>query len=161
MAVWAERTEAGLGRRGGPGIGKGGEGDDVVIVSPAAGFPHGAGRWDELPEVLVGSDHEGFDPTRRVGLVGEGPDNVVGLVAVELQDGDAEGRAEAFETGEGDGEILGHLFPVGLVGGEHLGPGGGSPGVEDAREVSMDQDSLDLRTMVFLLIHKYAAVRFF
>ena len=70
-----------------------------------------------------------------LGLRGEGADDVVGLVAVEFEDRDVEGLAEALEVGQGGGEVLGHLVALGLVFGKELVARGRGGGVEGDREV--------------------------
>ena len=72
------------------------------------------GRY-QLPEVLVTSDHIG-EETLLLGLVGEGTDDIVGLKAFYLKDGDAVGLEDAFDVGHGNEDALGRLVAVGLVG---------------------------------------------
>ena len=118
-----------------PDFAHAGEVDDIVFGSLAAGFPHVGALVDELGEVLVGSDHERFDVAACLGLGGEGADDVVGLETVEFEDGDVEGLAEAFEVGEGGGEILGHGVALGLVFRIEGMSGGGGGGVEGDGQV--------------------------
>ena len=48
--------------------------------APTSGLVHFYPVGDELPEVLVGCHHKNFK-ARRLRLMGEGSDHVVGLVA--------------------------------------------------------------------------------
>ncbi len=93
----------------------------------------GPGR-DELGEVLVGGDHVGRH-ARRLGAARQGPDDVVGLPAVDAHHGDVEPLEDAEDVGHGRAQILGHALPLGLVLGELLVPVGGLAGVEDGRQV--------------------------
>ena len=69
----------------------------------------------QLPEVLVSRDHIG-EKSLLLGLVGEGADDIVGLIALNLKDGDAVGLQDAFDVGDSHEDAFGRLFAVGLVG---------------------------------------------
>ncbi len=135
VAHQAEDVDDLLGTLHPPEFAQGGEIDDVVFAAAAPGFPHRAGLGDQLSEILVGGDHEGFEVTPGVGLPGEGADDVVGLVAVQFEDRDVERFTEALEVGEGGGQFLRHVLAVGLVLGKELVAGSGRGGVEGHREV--------------------------
>ncbi len=89
---------------------------------------------DELAEILVGRDHVGGE-AGGAGLAGERADEVVGLVAVELDRGQVEGADEALYVGDGGAEFLGHFLAVGLVGLELGVARGRRGGVEDDGEM--------------------------
>ncbi len=73
--------------------------DDFVVGAFAAGLPHEGGGGNELGEILVGGDHVGFE---AIGFrpFHQGADNVVRLEAVDLEDRDGEGAAEALHVGD-------------------------------------------------------------
>ena len=68
----------------------------------------------ELSEVLVGSNHIDIQPT-GCRLVGEGADNIVGLIVGHLQNGDAHRPQNILNVGHGGDDILGCFAAVGLV----------------------------------------------
>ena len=51
-----------------------------------------------------------------LGLVGQCADDVIGLEAFDLNDGDAVGLEDALDVGHGNEDALRGLFAVGLVG---------------------------------------------
>ena len=68
-------------------------------------------------------------------LVGKGADDVVGLEAVQYEDGDLEGlRRIVLSFGEGGGEVLGHGVPLRFVIRIEGVPGSGGGGVEGDRD---------------------------
>ena len=69
----------------------------------------------QLAEVLVARNHIGEEPL-LLGLVREGADDIVGLITLDLKDGDAVGLQDAFDVGNGDEDALGRLVAVGLIG---------------------------------------------
>ena len=69
----------------------------------------------QLPEVLVSRDHIG-EKSLLLGLVGEGTDDIIGLIALNFKDGDAVGLQNAFDVGDSHEDAFGRLFAVGLVG---------------------------------------------
>ena len=68
-----------------------------------------------MAKVFVTCDHIG-EKALALGLVGEGADDVVGLIALNLKDGDAVSLQDAFDIGHGYKDALGCLIAVGLVG---------------------------------------------
>ena len=70
---------------------------------------------DQLTEVLVAGDHIG-EESLLLGLMRECADHVVGLIALDLKDGDVVGLQDAFDVGDGHEDALGGLLAVGLVG---------------------------------------------
>ena len=72
-----------------------------------------AGR-DELEEVGIAGEDDGGEAL-GLGLGAEGAEEVVGLVAVHLHDGDAEGLHEAAHVGELSAEVVRHVRALGLV----------------------------------------------
>ena len=111
-----------------------GHAEDFRAVAHAAGAIDFDALVDELAEILVGRDHE-RDEILRAGFPREGADDVVGLVAVELERGEIEGADEALDVGDGAAEVLGHFLALRLVGGELDVAGGGRGGVEDDGEM--------------------------
>ena len=87
-----------------------------------------------MGEVLVGSDHVGLEAV-GFGAFDEGADEVVGLEAVDFQDGDGEGAAECLHVGDGGGELFGHFVALGFVGGVFDVARGGCGSIEGDAEV--------------------------
>ena len=71
-------------------------------------------RADELQHVLVRGHDDDVEALRR-GFLRERPDDVVGLVARQLQDRDPVGLEDAADVGNLRGEVVGHRDAVGLV----------------------------------------------
>ena len=89
---------------------------------------------DKLEDVRVAGEDKDVD-VLGLRLLAEGAEEVVGLQAVELVDGDLEGLHEAADVGELLCELRGHLRALGLVGLEALVAEGGGGQVERDGEV--------------------------
>ncbi len=89
---------------------------------------------DELPEILVGRHHVGGE-TGFFRLARERADQVVGLVAIQLEDREVERADHALDVGQRLAELLRHRVALRLVGLEFLVPRGRRVGVENDREV--------------------------
>ncbi len=87
----------------------------------------------ELPEILIGRDHEG-DIALGFGFFGQGADHIVGLEAIAFDHGDVEGLDDAADVGHVAPDVVGHFLPVGLVFGM-LGLAGCSARIEDHGDV--------------------------
>ncbi len=68
-------------------------------------------------------------------LLGDGTDNIVGLVAVELQHRHVEGPHNIFDDRNGGADVLGLRFTVGFVGFVALVAKGGHAGIEGHGDV--------------------------
>ena len=68
----------------------------------------------QLAVVLVGGHHIDLK-TLYLGVLGQGAHHVVGLIAVHLHNGHAEGLEDALDIGHGVDDIVGRGFAVGLV----------------------------------------------
>ena len=97
-----------------------GDAHDSVGASHAAEAVHLDMLGDELGEVLVGRHHDNLVEARELGLVTEGADNVVGLVALAGEDGDAEVADDALHPRQAHLYLFRHRLAVGLVLGVHL-----------------------------------------
>ena len=84
---------------------------------------------DELSEILVGRDHEGFDPG-LFGLMSKGADDVVSLVAIHDQDGNIHGLEQPFHLRNGLCDVFGHFLALSLVLGIHFVARCGRRGIE-------------------------------
>jgi hypothetical protein len=69
---------------------------------------------DQLHHVLVAADDEDL-VLLAGGLAGEGSDHVVGLEALGLQDGNAQGLEGAADVGNLAAQVFGHRGAIGLV----------------------------------------------
>ena len=87
----------------------------------AAGVQQADVGADELVEVLVAADDDSLQPLVHR-LRRQRADHVVGLVALQLQDGDVERLHQLADAGKGERQLVGHLFARGLVLGVHLHP---------------------------------------
>ena len=114
----------------------GGDVEDLDFIALAPGAVHVDALGHELPEVFVRGDHVDGLKVFFFGAVGEGADDVVSFVAVEFEDGDAEGLGDAVEVGHGGGEVLRHFLAVGLVLGVDDMPLGRCGGIKDDGEVA-------------------------
>ena len=72
-------------------------------------------RCYQLCKILVGRNHEGFDPTSFLGATGDSANDVIGFEAVYYEDRDFEGGTDLFDLGDGGSEFFGHGFALGLV----------------------------------------------
>ena len=68
----------------------------------------------QLAEVLIGSDHISKE-TLLLCLMGEGADDIIGLVALDFKDGYAVGLEDTFDIRHGNEDALGRLLAIGLV----------------------------------------------
>lgn len=109
--------------------------EDFGVIAAAAGAIHRNSIRDELAEVFIGGDHEDFLETVGFGAMCKGSDDIVSLVAIEADCGDAECFGDAVEVGEGLGEFFGHSLAVGLVFRMDAVPLSGCGGIEDEGEV--------------------------
>ena len=100
----------------------------AVSPTPALEPQANVGR-DELEDIGVARQDDGVHPPLR-GHIRQGPDNVVGLEAVQLQRRHAQDVHQAADPGELEGELLRRLRPPGLVFGVHLVPEGRARPVE-------------------------------
>ncbi len=87
--------------------------DDGVGEAPAGGQHPGA-LIDQLEQVHVAGDDERID-VLVLGLPGEGPEEVVGLVPFLLEDGDVQGLHDRPDAVHLRAELVRHLGAVGLV----------------------------------------------
>ena len=110
----------------------GGEGD-VPLRADLLGRERGvlAGAVDadalagELAQILVGGGDDNLE-ARLGAALGEGAQDVVGLVAIEAEGLDAPGFGKFLGLADGGGDVLGHLLALGFVGGiEGVAEGGG------------------------------------
>ena len=74
---------------------------------------------DKLAVILVGRHHEDLIPGLGAAVC-EGADDVVGLEALDLEDGYAHGREQTLEIGYREDYVLGRIETVGLVFGIYL-----------------------------------------
>ena len=93
------------------------------------GVEHGDAVVDELQRVAVAGDDEHLEAL-RLGLGGEGADEVVGLVAGQLDVGDPQRVEDLLDEGHLPLELLGRRRPLGLVLGVLLGAEGRAGDVE-------------------------------
>lgn len=107
-----------------------------MIGALAPGPPDRGGGADELGEILIGRDHVGVEFTTGIGAVCECADDVIRLVAIELQHGDLKGLAEAFHLRNCGEQFLGSGIALGLVGGKFDVARGGCLSIERDAEVS-------------------------
>ncbi len=89
----------------------------------------------ELREVLVARGDEGVPAVHPLGVAREGADHVVGLDAVDHDQGPAERADRLEERRDLGGEVLGHRLPRGLVLGVDLVAEGLSLGIEDRGDI--------------------------
>ena len=80
----------------------------------------------ELAVVLIGCEHIGFHAL-ATGLCGEGANYVVGLEAIDLQNGDVIGLEDIFDDGNAGLDILRRFLPLCLIGREDFVSEGLSP----------------------------------
>ena len=99
------------------------------VVGATARRQHADRGRDQLHGVEVAGDDQGLG-TGGGCLAGQRADDVVGLEALDLVDGDAEGVDHLVHALELLRQRLGHRRPVGLVGGEALVAEGGRGEVE-------------------------------
>ncbi len=97
-----------------------GDAHDGVGASHAAEAVHLNMLGDELGEVLVGRHHDDLVEARELGLVAEGADDVVGLIAFAGEDGDAEIADDALHPRQAHLYLFRHRLAVSLVFGVHL-----------------------------------------
>ena len=109
--------------------------EQFVVAPLAARFPHGCGVGYELSKIFIGRHHVGVNPSLEIGAVGKRANDIVGLVAWDLQHRDSHGSAKLFDVGDGDGEFLGHFVALCLVFGVNDVPRGGFFGVEGYADV--------------------------
>ncbi len=95
-----------------------------VVQLLAAGVEERHVLVHELHQILVGRDQNHLEALGR-GLLGERAQNVVGLIVLELEDGNPQRLERAPDVGQLRDQILGHGRPVGLVVLELLAPDGG------------------------------------
>ena len=89
---------------------------------------------DQLQQVLVRADDDRRKAHGRR-FSGQGAHDVVGLVAVQLHDGDVQGLHQLADHGDLRAQVLGHGIPVGLVFRIDLVPERGLRRIEDAGDV--------------------------
>ena len=88
--------------------------ENLGLVAAATGLVDQRVVGDQLAVVLVGGDHIGAK-TRRLGLFGEGANDVVGLPARRANHRNIKGLAQRKHIGQRLAQILGHLLSLGLV----------------------------------------------
>ena len=81
----------------------------------ATGLPHRGAGGDELGEVFIRGHHEGLHGASFFGLRGEGSDDVIRLIAIELDHGDIKGGTELFDLRDSEGELLGHGIALSFI----------------------------------------------
>ncbi len=89
----------------------------------------------QLQQILVGAHDDGLEALGR-GLPGQGGHHVIRLVALQLHDGDGEGRHQVADQGDLRPQILGHLSAVGLVLRVELVAEGGPRHIEHASHMA-------------------------
>ena len=72
-------------------------------------------RCYQLGKILVGRDHEGFDPTSFFGAPSDSANDVIGFESVYYKDRDFEGGTDLFDLWDCGSEVFGHGFALGLV----------------------------------------------
>jgi hypothetical protein len=103
--------------------------DDRVLDAGAGGHQADA-RRDELEHVEVDGDDRGLEVVPSVELLRDRADDVVGLEAGQLVDGDTQRLDHLADLGELVAQVVGHLRPRALVLGVLLVPEGGPGQVE-------------------------------
>lgn len=105
-----------------------------MIRALATRFPHADFFRNQLREILVRSDHEALE-TVLFRAPDESADDVVRLVAVELQNGDVKGAAKRFHMGNGRSKLFRHLITLRFVSGKTQVPWRRGRGVEGNSDV--------------------------
>jgi len=95
---------------------------------------------DELHQILVGAHHRHL-VTVDSGLLRQGTQHIVGLVALELHDRDPIGLEHPSHPGDLRLQILGHRRPIGLVLRIHL--------VAHRRPREIEGDAEQIRLILF------------
>ena len=104
------------------------------VIAAVGGLVLQDGVGDQLAEVLVGGHHVGGESV-GAGLGGHGADDVVGLEAGNLEDGDAVGADDILDDGDGEFDVLGGSLALTLVGLVGLVAEGGALRIEADRYV--------------------------
>ena len=90
---------------------------NLYPIATLALFVDAHSGGDKLTKILVGGDH--IDVVALCGsLVGQGADNIVGLVALNLQHGDAHSRQNLLNIGHCSNDILGVSLRLALYSGK-------------------------------------------
>ena len=108
---------------------------DDVIATAVAGFVHHDVVADQLTVVLVGRQHEGLH-ARFAGFRGERSDDVVGLEAVYLEDGDVHRLENIFYNRYARANVLRSLLALCLIGREGFRAEGRSVRIEGHGQVA-------------------------
>ena len=91
-----------------------------VLIAPAVTRAEDVNAvCHQLCIVLIRREHENVHSIGGA-MMSHGTDDIVGLIAVNLEHGDAIGREDILDDRHGEAYVLGCLFALRLVGGEHL-----------------------------------------
>ena len=108
------------------------------LIQPDALVLHRVQHVDAIPhqlhQVLVGRDDR-HRPPGLAGAGGEGGDDVIGLIAFDLDAGHVEGAGGLAGKGKLRAKILGQFGAVGFVGGVDVVAKGLGPGIKDHRDM--------------------------
>ena len=110
--------------------------DLVGVVEQVAlhGVEHVDVVADELRQILVARDNVDVDVAAG-GLLGEGTDDVIGLIAVTGENGNVDRLEQAFDVGQLQEQVVGRFVAVGLVVFEDLVSEGRPGAFPDGRQI--------------------------